>query len=297
MPHSPWLYLPSGCATRARRTALPYDGEWWAATRPPAAHHQLGYTDRLLGEALRALEEAGLYDEPLIVVTSDHGVSFSRGSRTRAGRRPAAPRRVAWVPLFIKAARAARGSGRRPQLGARGPAADHRRPRRGHRALAHRRHLRAGRATPYHRQTVRPYARGHGHDRRRRALRRGTPGPGRPAGAVRDTGARPDRPRGERVHGSRRRTSGDGHEPRGLPRRTPRQRRPAGAGSRHAAEHGTPRHSGRHRAQRADRRRRAGGAGPGRHHPVRRPGPGRVVLRTRGRTSSSCSRSCPATRS
>lgn len=104
MPHSPWLYLPSGVRYEGVPTALPYDGQWWARLAYQRHIQQVGYTDRLLGEALRALEEAGLYDESLIVVTSDHGDSFSEGVSGRAlddAQRAAAE--LAWVPLFIKA--------------------------------------------------------------------------------------------------------------------------------------------------------------------------------------------------
>src|SRR5690606_475461 len=37
---------------------------------------QVGYLDALVGDLLRRLERTGLYDEALIVLTSDHGVTF-----------------------------------------------------------------------------------------------------------------------------------------------------------------------------------------------------------------------------
>lgn len=104
IPHSPWLYLPSGVRYEGVPSALPYDGQWWARLAHQRHMQQIGYTDRLLGEALRALEETGQYDESLIVVTSDHGDSFSEGVSGRAmddAQRAAAE--LAWVPLFIKA--------------------------------------------------------------------------------------------------------------------------------------------------------------------------------------------------
>jgi hypothetical protein len=101
LPHSPWVHLPSG--TRYEAPQLPMTGQWW----PQLAHQrhlaQLEYTDRLLGEALAALADAGTYDDALIVVTSDHGHSFTpgvAGRRLLAGERAAAE--LAWVPLFIK---------------------------------------------------------------------------------------------------------------------------------------------------------------------------------------------------
>jgi hypothetical protein len=102
LPHSPWVHLPSG--TRYEAPQLPMTGQWW----PQLAHQrhlaQLEYTDRLLGDAMTALADAGGYDDALIVVTSDHGHSFTPGA---AGRRLDAAERaaaeLAWVPLFIKA--------------------------------------------------------------------------------------------------------------------------------------------------------------------------------------------------
>jgi Sulfatase len=64
----------------------------------------VGYADRILGETLRALDAAGLYDDALVVVTADHGDSFSLGVSGRdmdAEQRAAAE--IGWVPLFIKA--------------------------------------------------------------------------------------------------------------------------------------------------------------------------------------------------
>ncbi|WBB98974.1 sulfatase-like hydrolase/transferase [Solwaraspora sp. WMMA2080] len=102
MPHSPWTYLPSGMRYDGPG-GLPYDGPWWARLTHQRHLQQVGYTDLLVGEALRTLRANGLYDDALIVVTSDHGGSFSEGV---AGREMddqfAAAAELAWVPLFVK---------------------------------------------------------------------------------------------------------------------------------------------------------------------------------------------------
>lgn len=102
IPHSPWTYLPSGFRYDAPH--LPIDGQWWAQLARERHLLQVGYTDRLLGEILQVLEQSDRYDESLIVVTSDHGHSFTPGS---AGRNVDDTLRglteLAWVPLFIKA--------------------------------------------------------------------------------------------------------------------------------------------------------------------------------------------------
>ena len=108
-PHAPWQYLPSG--RRYRRTAKePIPGlasevslpTPWLAQQAHQRHLlQVGYTDVLLGRLLARLRDTGMYDRSLIVVASDHGLSF----RQREDRRAATPANVqdiAPVPLFVK---------------------------------------------------------------------------------------------------------------------------------------------------------------------------------------------------
>ncbi|MEV4760943.1 sulfatase-like hydrolase/transferase [Micromonospora sp. NPDC049559] len=102
MPHTPWTFLPSGARYDAPED-LPNDGDGWVTLARERHLAQLGYTDRLIGETLRTLRATGLYDDALVVVTADHGVSFTRGAQGRgmdALRR--APGEVAWVPMFVK---------------------------------------------------------------------------------------------------------------------------------------------------------------------------------------------------
>lgn len=103
LPHTPWTYLPSG--TRYFNVpGLPVDGQWWSRLALERHKLQLQYTDWLLGETLRVLEESGRYQDILLVVTADHGVSLTPGT---AGReldpQGQAATELAWVPLFIKA--------------------------------------------------------------------------------------------------------------------------------------------------------------------------------------------------
>lgn len=107
LPHAPWSYLPSG----AQYDATGIDGwlptEFWGDEPWPVLQGyqrhllQLAYTDRLLGRMLERLDAAGLYDQALVVVTADHGVSFRAGE----GRRVVTGSNlvdVANVPLFVK---------------------------------------------------------------------------------------------------------------------------------------------------------------------------------------------------
>jgi hypothetical protein len=112
LPHVPYRYLPSGAGYRAPDPDLGRDGDQWTGEPWPVdlGRHrhllQVGYVDALLGEVLDTLRERGVYDDALIIVTSDHGISF----------RPLEPIRglegqsladdvladLAWVPLLVK---------------------------------------------------------------------------------------------------------------------------------------------------------------------------------------------------
>jgi hypothetical protein len=62
---------------------------------------QTMYADAMVGRFLDGLRESGIYDEALVVVMADHGVSFEPGGLIRT---PTAENldEMAWVPLFVK---------------------------------------------------------------------------------------------------------------------------------------------------------------------------------------------------
>lgn len=110
-PHIPWKHIPDG----QRYSNLP--NEWmdlspefrrWETPQKVVdvalqrALLEVGYTDTLLGRLKESLEEKGLWEESLVVVTADHGAGFrSRDERRRATKGNLGE--VASVPLFIKA--------------------------------------------------------------------------------------------------------------------------------------------------------------------------------------------------
>ncbi len=111
LPHVPWCYLPSGKNYGTLEDGLCGDlavkgGRWtqdhWSVKQGFQRYLlQLGLVDRLLGDLLLTLEETGLYDRALVVVTADHGVSFRPGGqRRKADRQNFAD--IMSVPLFIK---------------------------------------------------------------------------------------------------------------------------------------------------------------------------------------------------
>ena len=90
VPHAPWNHLPSG------RAYVPVEmfPRGFAANEVPAnpvlaaqglQRHllQVGFADRIVGDLVATLREAGLYDDALVVLASDHGASFAPGQRRR----------------------------------------------------------------------------------------------------------------------------------------------------------------------------------------------------------------------
>jgi hypothetical protein len=108
LPHSPWFLLPNGrrYANASFIRGLRND-RWghdeWLVTQEWQRHLlQTAAVDRMLGELLARLRALDLYDDALVVVVADHGVSFKRGERRR-GATSANLADIAFVPLVIKA--------------------------------------------------------------------------------------------------------------------------------------------------------------------------------------------------
>jgi Sulfatase len=110
VPHFPWIRSATGRQYADRTLAIPgttLEGGWSAdepnLVRQAFQRHllQLGYVDRLLGQVLDELGESGTWDETLLVVTADHGISFRPGSPLRAPT-PETVHEIYNVPLFIK---------------------------------------------------------------------------------------------------------------------------------------------------------------------------------------------------
>ena len=106
LPHSPWRWLPTG-QINATRTPLPDNGdehgeEAWGGVQLYQRHlMQTAVVDTVIGSYIERLKRAGLYERALIVVTSDHGVSFEPGGAQRVFRDESAAE-IMRVPLVIK---------------------------------------------------------------------------------------------------------------------------------------------------------------------------------------------------
>jgi hypothetical protein len=106
-PHGPWRYLPSGrqFEDTASKKLLSWNIQHfngWLVQRSYQRHLlQLGFTDRLLGQALDRLEATGLYNRSLVVVTADNGESFGRlGNGHEIG--SGSEGDIALTPLIVK---------------------------------------------------------------------------------------------------------------------------------------------------------------------------------------------------
>jgi hypothetical protein len=95
LPHTPYRYLPSG----VRYDPAPSQFITYRVGRE-RYDAQLAYTDALIGDAIGALRKSGLYNDALVIVTADHGVTFTPGFGKRDYKGSAAD--ILWVPLFVK---------------------------------------------------------------------------------------------------------------------------------------------------------------------------------------------------
>jgi hypothetical protein len=106
-PHGPWTYLPSGHryddgpSERRFSWDLQHFNRWLVNQRYQRHLLQVGFTDRLLGQALERLRAIGLYDRSLIVITADNGESLGRlGNGHEISGANAGD--IALAPLFVK---------------------------------------------------------------------------------------------------------------------------------------------------------------------------------------------------
>ena len=108
LPHAPLLYLPTGRQYAAPLAITGFVNGGWGGDRATAEAAekryllQVGFVDRLVGRLLDRLEETGMLDATLLVVTSDHGCSFLPDAPFRI-LNEANYYEIAPVPLFIKA--------------------------------------------------------------------------------------------------------------------------------------------------------------------------------------------------
>ncbi|MBX3314532.1 MAG: sulfatase-like hydrolase/transferase [Actinobacteria bacterium] len=111
LPHQPWFMLPDGRTHDAPE--IPFGNEFvrfWpdgqvgtdlGQAGESRMQLQLQWADRALGTAIDRLQDLGRWDDALVVVTADHGISFEPGTSARVADE-SNQRSLAWAPLFIK---------------------------------------------------------------------------------------------------------------------------------------------------------------------------------------------------
>ncbi len=108
LPHAPWHYLPDGTEYNDRSLGMVDYGQrtsepWPALVNRQRHVLQAMWVDRLVGTAVARLKQVGLYDRATVLLTADHGMSFSP-SPPGVTRRLVAENQheVAWVPFMLK---------------------------------------------------------------------------------------------------------------------------------------------------------------------------------------------------
>ncbi len=114
-PHVPWMYLPSGrpyADECGDLTLLNFDteglaGDVWSDDPDFVERQEQRYllqvqlADKMIGDLIDRLESLGMWDECLLIVTADHGVSFRAGQNRRHFSGKNADE-IMSVPLFVK---------------------------------------------------------------------------------------------------------------------------------------------------------------------------------------------------
>ncbi len=114
LPHAPFRYYPSGAQYNDGKVLDGREDEYWVdrvlANQGYQRHLlQVEMVDRMIGDLMTRLEEVGVLDEAIVVVTADHGISFQPGEPSRTINEKNAYE-LGMVPLFIKAPDQDRGA-------------------------------------------------------------------------------------------------------------------------------------------------------------------------------------------
>ncbi len=107
LPHIPYAYLPSGKQyTHPDAVVDPHEFEswptqpWWSQQAMQRFMLQLAMVDGLINDLLDRMDETGLSETAVLVVTADHGVSFQPGGDRRRASEDNLDD-LLYVPLFV----------------------------------------------------------------------------------------------------------------------------------------------------------------------------------------------------
>ena len=108
VPHVPWTYLPSGQTYSAPDVAPGskspgWGDDVWLVDQAYQMHlAQVGYADTVVTEMIEQLERAGTYDDTMIIVVADHGITVRPNTQHRRIVTEETVGDIAAIPLFIK---------------------------------------------------------------------------------------------------------------------------------------------------------------------------------------------------
>lgn len=111
LPHAPWEYFPSGVRYNFGRWSTPlsvednlqeWNGNQLSAIRAYQRYLlQVAYIDRLFGKTMDRFKAIGIYDQAMIIMIADHGISFLADQKRREVTKTNIED-ILMVPLFIK---------------------------------------------------------------------------------------------------------------------------------------------------------------------------------------------------
>jgi hypothetical protein len=108
LPHVPWEYLPTGQkfvdSSAAPGSVSPgWGSDEWLVDQAYQRHLlQVGYVDNVVGQIIDRLESQDMYDDALVVVVADHGVTVRPNIYHRREATDETVGDIAAIPLFIK---------------------------------------------------------------------------------------------------------------------------------------------------------------------------------------------------
>jgi hypothetical protein len=106
-PHHPWVLTPDGQRTGVTWSPGSVGNGWkpdrWLVGQGYQRHIlQAQYADTILGKVMDRMREEGIYDEALLVVVGDHGITIRPGIDHQRIMTPDTVGTIAAVPMFIK---------------------------------------------------------------------------------------------------------------------------------------------------------------------------------------------------